>query len=91
MKKKTAQRAKSSSSTRVVSSRSATSLASEEMRSFMVHFLLYLLVNIGLFIYLFGTGSNMNVFYLVAIGWGIGLVAHALAVFGVMKFLAKEW
>jgi glucan phosphoethanolaminetransferase (alkaline phosphatase superfamily) len=91
MKKKTARSAKSTSPVRHASSRNATSLASEEMRSFLVHFILYLLVNFGLFIYLFGTSSDLNIFYLVAIGWGIGLVAHALAVFGVMKFLAKEW
>jgi hypothetical protein len=85
MKKKTAR------SVHTVSSRNASMLATDEMRSFLIHFILYLLINFGLFIYLFSNGGNLNFFYWVVAGWGIGLVAHALAVFGVMKFLAKEW
>lgn len=75
----------------VVSSKNASVLAGDEMKSFLVHFILYLLVNFGLFVYLYSTGNNLNVLYWVVIGWGVGLIAHALAVFGVMKFLAKEW
>ena len=82
---------KKSARTHSVSSRGATLLAGDEMRSLLVHFILYLLVNFGLFIYLYSNGGDLSVFYMVVAGWGIGLVAHALAVFGVMKFLAKEW
>ncbi len=82
---------KKSARSHVVSSKNASVLAGDEMRSFIVHFILYLLVNFGLFTYIFSTSGNLNVFYWVVAGWGIGLFAHALAVFGVMKFLAKEW
>lgn len=74
-----------------VSHKSASVLAGDEMKSFLVHFILYLLVNFGLFTYMFSTSSDMNLFYWVMGGWGVGLAAHAMAVFGVMKFLAKEW
>jgi hypothetical protein len=77
--------------TKPSSSKNISALAGEEMRSFLVHVILYLLVNVSLFIYLYSTSGNLNIFYWVLIGWGVGLGAHALAVFGVMKFLAKEW
>ena len=64
---------------------------SEEMRSFLVHAILYFLVNFGLFIYFYSNGQSLTLFYWVVAGWGVGLVAHAMAVFGIMKFLHKEW
>jgi uncharacterized membrane protein len=64
---------------------------SQELRSFIVHLILYLLVNFGLFTYLYSNNSDMTLFYWVAIGWGVGLGAHAMAVFGVMNYLHKEW
>lgn len=85
MKKKPAR------SSHVVSAKSASLLAGEEMRSFLVHFILYLLINFGLFTFIYSKSGDLSQFYMIVIGWGIGLVAHALAVFGVMKFLAKEW
>ena len=85
MKKKPAR------STRSVSSKNVSMLAGDEMRSFLVHFILYLLVNFGLFVYVYSRSGNMTMFYTVLAGWGVGLAAHALAVMGVMKFLAKDW
>lgn len=64
---------------------------SEEVKSFIVHKILYVLINVGLFIYFYSNNQNLNVFFWVLGGWGVGLLAHALAVFGVMKFLHKEW
>jgi hypothetical protein len=64
---------------------------SEELKSFLVHAILYLLVNFGLFIYFYSSNGDLKLFYWVLIGWGVGLVAHALAVFGIMKLLHKEW
>ena len=64
---------------------------SEEMKSFLVHAILYFLVNFGLFIYFYGNGGDLKLFYWVVAGWGVGLVAHAMAVFGVMKYLHKQY
>lgn len=95
MKKKTARSLKAASVKKAkvvsVSSKNVSLLANEEIRSFLVHLILYLLGNVGLFVYLYSTNGNLAVFYWVVIGWGVGVVAHAMAVFGVMKFLAKEW
>ena len=90
MKKKTARPVKRST-LRVVSPKKVSRLAGDEMKSFLVHFILYLLVNFGLFIYLYSKSGSMTLFYWVVAGWGVGLIAHALSVMGFMKFLAKEW
>lgn len=89
MKKKTAHVVRKSTTS--VSKKDVSMLASEEMRGFLVHFILYLLVNFGLFVYMYSRSENMSLFYWVLGGWGIGLVAHVLSVLGFMKFLAKEW
>lgn len=88
MKKKTAHRKPSHVRSRPVSPKTQYS---EEMRSFLVHAILYFLVNFGLFIYYYSNGADLTLFYWVVVGWGVGLVAHAMAVFGVMKVLHKEW
>ena len=82
---------KKSARSHTVSSKKVSTLAGDEMKSFLVHFILYLLVIFGLFTYIYSTGGNLTVLWWVVIGWGVGLVAHALAVFGFMRFLAKEW
>ena len=93
MKKKTARTQKPAA--KVVRaakvSKVATQQYSEEMRSFLVHAILYVLVNVGLFMYMYSNSSDLRLFYWVLIGWGVGLVAHAMAVFGIMKYLHKEW
>lgn len=65
-------------------------VASEESRSFLVHAILYVLLNVGLFMYLFANGQSLFTFYLILGGWGVGLLIHALSVVGLMKFLHKE-
>lgn len=92
MKKKTARTSSASrlkKTARVVTQ--AKEQYSEELKSFIVHFILYLLVNFGLFTYFYSNSGDMNLFYWVVAGWGVGLVAHAFAVFGIMKYLHKEW
>lgn len=64
---------------------------SEEMKSFLVHVILYILVNVGLFVYFYSSGADLKLFYWVLVGWGVGVAAHAMAVFGLMKYLHKEW
>lgn len=88
MKKKTAR----STTVSRASDGVITQQYSEEVKSFIVHLILYLLINFGLFIYLYSNSSkDLMLFYWVVTGWGVGIVAHALAVFGVMKYLHKEW
>jgi hypothetical protein len=64
---------------------------SDEVSGFLVHAILYFLVNVGLFIYFYSHNVDLTLFYWVVVGWGVGLVAHALSVFGLLKFLHKEW
>jgi len=88
MKRKTAHRKQTYVKTASVSVKKQYS---EEMRSFLVHAILYVLINFGLFIYFYSNGNDMTLFYWVLFGWGVGLAAHAMAVFGLMKVLHKEW
>lgn len=83
--RKTTKKSTASSTTR------AKEQYSQELKSFIVHLILYLLVNFGLFTYMYSNNADMTLFYWVAIGWGVGLAAHAMAVFGVMNYLHKEW
>jgi hypothetical protein len=60
------------------------------LRGFYTHLAVYLVVNIGLFIVDVLTGPDWWVQW-VAFGWGIGIVAHALAVFGRASRFVTEW
>ncbi len=53
----------------------------EALKGFYIHATVFLLVNIGLFIINALTGGPWWFFWPL-IGWGIGLGAHALGVFG---------
>jgi hypothetical protein len=50
----------------------------EERTGFRVHLAMFALVNTGLFITWWMTGSSYPWFIWPLIGWGAGLVAHAL-------------
>jgi hypothetical protein len=60
------------------------------IKGFYVHLAVYLVVNIGLFVVDALTGSDWWVQW-VAFGWGIGVAAHALAVFGHGSKVVAEW
>ena len=60
------------------------------IRGFYTHLAVYLVVNIGLFIVDVLTGPDWWVQWVV-FGWGIGIVAHALAVFGRASRFVTEW
>ena len=53
----------------------------QALKGFYIHATVFALVNIGLFIINLLTGGGWW-FYWPLIGWGIGLGAHALGVFG---------
>lgn len=63
----------------------------EEIKGFYIHFFIYIVVNIGLFLINILTGSDSLWFFYPLIGWGIGLVAHYIAVFGFFGMLDEGW
>jgi hypothetical protein len=60
------------------------------IKGFYVHLAVYVVVNIGLFVVDAFTGPNWWVQWVV-FGWGIGVVAHAIAVFGRASKFVTEW
>ena len=62
----------------------------EDLKGFYIHLSMYLMVNIGLFL-IDALTSDSWWFYWPLIGWGIGLAAHAFAVFVEESRFAREW
>ena len=60
------------------------------MKGFYVHLLVFVLVVAGLFAINAATGGAWWVLW-VLFGWGTGVVAHALAVFGRAPQAIAEW
>jgi hypothetical protein len=52
-----------------------------QLRSIYIHLAIYLVVNIGLFVLDLAQGNGLQWAQWVALGWGIGLAAHAVIVF----------
>jgi hypothetical protein len=63
----------------------------EEIKGFYTHLMVYILVNIGLFILNILTSRRDFWFYWPLVGWGIGVLAHAGSVFGPGKFWGPAW
>lgn len=63
----------------------------EELKSFYTHLIVYIVVNLGLFLINILTSPRTLWFYWPLFGWGIGVVAHGLGVFGGGKILGREW
>lgn len=63
----------------------------EKLKGFYVHLIVYILVNAMLLVINTVTYSDgwWNIYPLL--GWGIGLTAHAISVFGFGRFFSKEW
>lgn len=61
----------------------------EDIRGFYVHLMIYLTINAGLLLLDAVLGDGWW-FYWVAIPWGIGLAAHAVAVFS-DRIFGAEW
>ena len=63
----------------------------EEIRGFYIHLVVYVLVNALLFLIDITTSPDDLWFFWVLLGWGIGLAAHAVHVFGIGSWLGPEW
>ncbi|MFH1501654.1 MAG: 2TM domain-containing protein [Candidatus Eisenbacteria bacterium] len=63
----------------------------EELKGFYHHLLVYVLVNLFLFVLNVLTSRGDWWFYWPLLGWGVGLGAHAASVFAGRGFWGKEW
>lgn len=62
-----------------------------ELRDFYGHLIAYAGVNVMLFIINWVTSPGAWWFYWVTIFWGIGVMWHAISVFGASKVESKDW
>ena len=62
----------------------------EALKGFYIHGIVFALVMTGLFIINFAVGPPWWVQW-PFLGWGIGILGHAAAVFSPMKFFGTEW
>ena len=63
----------------------------QELKGFYTHLLTYLVVNIVMIIINLVTNPNHLWFYWVTVFWGIGIIFHAVSVFGKRRILGDEW
>ena len=63
----------------------------EEIRGFYAHLVSYVLVNSLLFLVNITTSPSVLWFYWPFLGWGIGIVVHAVWVFGLGHWLGPDW
>ncbi len=63
----------------------------EEIRGFYIHLTVYLMVNLGLFLINLATSPHTWWFYWPLLGWGIGVLSHGIAIFGLGGYLGKDW
>ncbi len=61
-----------------------------EIKDFYIHLIVYIAVNAGLFLLNRYSSPGHWWFYYPLIGWGIGLVGHAIGVFGIPGFLGED-
>jgi hypothetical protein len=61
-----------------------------ELKGFYSHFAMYVGIMFLLFCVDFLTGGRWW-FYWPLLGWGIGVFAHAVSVFGISGILGPEW
>ncbi|MCX6086087.1 MAG: 2TM domain-containing protein [Caldiserica bacterium] len=66
----------------------------QEIKGFYAHVAMYLLVNVALAVLNLATlKKNDGIIWFIwpLIGWGIVLAVHAISVFGIGRFLGKDW
>ena len=63
----------------------------EEIKGFYTHLIVYVVVNIGLFLLNFITSRGEWWFYWPLMGWGIGVLFHGMGVFVFSRFPGKKW
>jgi hypothetical protein len=62
-----------------------------QLRGFYVHLTTFIVVNVFLVILNLITSPHTLWFYWATLGWGIGLVAHALQTYGAFTIFGKDW
>ena len=62
-----------------------------QLRDFYIHASIFVLVNLFLFALNLVTSPAHLWFYWGLLGWGIGLAAHAVSVFGLESAWGQEW
>jgi 2TM domain-containing protein len=62
-----------------------------ELRAFYVHLTVFVAVNILLHVINFVTAPRRYWAFWPLLGWGIGLLAHAVGTYRWMPFAGKEW
>jgi hypothetical protein len=63
----------------------------DELRSFYIHAAVYVVVNLFLIAINLIVSPDVLWFYWSLLGWGIGLAAHAITVFGASGRWARDW
>ncbi len=63
----------------------------EEIKGFYQHALIYVVINAFLFVVNLITSGGHWWFYWPLLGWGIGVAAHAVTVFGSGGLWGKRW
>jgi uncharacterized RDD family membrane protein YckC len=61
------------------------------LRGFYAHLFMYIIVNIVLMVINFIFTPRFLWFLFPLLGWGVGLLAHAVFGFGLFGFFTKEW
>jgi len=62
-----------------------------QLRGFYVHLTTFIVVNAFLIILNLITSPDTLWFYWVLLGWWVGLIAHALQVYGSFTIFGKDW
>ena len=62
-----------------------------KLKGFYIHLAAFVLVNLLLLFINLMTSPGRLWFYWPLLGWGIGLVAHGVSVFGGAGYLGKDW
>ncbi|MBU0520336.1 2TM domain-containing protein [bacterium] len=63
----------------------------EELKGFYIHLAVFIIINLGLFLFNWFTDRHHLWFIWSLFGWGIGLAIHGLYTFNFMPFLGRDW
>jgi hypothetical protein len=66
----------------------------QEIKGFYAHAAMYLVANLVLVVLNLATlGKNDGIIWFIwpLVGWGVALAVHAISVFGIGRFLGKDW
>lgn len=62
-----------------------------DIKGFYVHLIVFVFINIFFVVLNLLTSPGRLWFYWPLLGWGVGVVAHGLSVFGYDVFMGKDW